>query len=34
MSELKRFITVNKIEGISYLILLFAAMPANLWQPK
>ena len=27
MSELKKFRLVNKIEGISYLILLFIAMP-------
>ena len=27
MSELKKFRIINKIEGISYLILLFVAMP-------
>lgn len=27
MSELKKFRLVNKIEGISYIILLFVAMP-------
>lgn len=27
MSELKKFRLINKIEGISYLILLFIAMP-------
>jgi len=27
MSELKRFKLINKIEGISFLILLFVAMP-------
>ncbi len=27
MSELKRFLLINKIEGISYIILLFVAMP-------
>ena len=27
MSELKKFRIINKIEGISYIILLFVAMP-------
>ncbi|BCD68429.1 DUF3817 domain-containing protein [Nitratiruptor sp. YY09-18] len=27
MSDIKRFMIMNKIEGISYLILLFIAMP-------
>ena len=27
MTELKKFLFINKIEGISYLILLFIAMP-------
>ncbi|RLA68273.1 MAG: hypothetical protein DRQ78_01475 [Epsilonproteobacteria bacterium] len=27
MSELKKFRLVNKVEGISYLVLLFIAMP-------
>lgn len=31
MSELKKFRLVNKIEGYSYLILLFIAMPLKYW---
>jgi len=31
MSELKRFRLINKIEGYSYLILLFIAMPLKYW---
>ncbi len=31
MSELKKFKIVNKIEGISFLILLFVAMPAKYY---
>jgi len=27
MSELKRFRLINKVEGYSYLVLLFIAMP-------
>jgi integral membrane protein len=27
MSELKKFLIINKVEGYSYLILLFLAMP-------
>jgi integral membrane protein len=29
MSELKKFKLINKIEGISFIILLFVAMPAK-----
>ena len=31
MSELKKFKLINKIEGISFLILLFVAMPAKYY---
>jgi len=31
MSELKKFKLINKIEGISFLILLFIAMPAKYY---
>ena len=31
MSELKKFKLINKIEGISYLILLFLAMPLKYY---
>ena len=31
MSELQKFKIVNKIEGISYLILLFVAMPLKYY---
>jgi len=31
MSELKKFKLINKIEGISYLILLFVAMPLKYY---
>ena len=31
MSELKKFRLINKIEGISYIILLFIAMPMKYW---
>lgn len=31
MTELKRFKFINKIEGISFLILLFVAMPAKYY---
>jgi integral membrane protein len=31
MSELKKFKLINKIEGVSFLILLFIAMPAKYY---
>ena len=31
MSELKKFKIINKIEGISFIILLFIAMPAKYY---
>jgi integral membrane protein len=31
MSELRKFKLINKIEGISYLILLFVAMPLKYY---
>jgi integral membrane protein len=31
MSELKKFKFINKIEGISFIILLFIAMPAKYY---
>lgn len=31
MSELKKFRTINKIEGLSFILLLFIAMPAKYY---
>ena len=31
MSEFKRFLFINKIEGISYIVLLFIAMPLKYY---
>ena len=31
MSELKKFLLINKIEGLSYIILLFIAMPIKYY---
>jgi len=31
MSELKKFLFINKIEGLSYIILLFVAMPLKYY---
>ena len=31
MSELKKFLFINKIEGLSYIVLLFIAMPLKYY---
>jgi len=31
MTELKKFKLINKIEGISFIILIFIAMPLKYW---
>ncbi len=31
MSELKKFLFINKIEGFSYIVLLFVAMPIKYY---
>ena len=31
MSELKKFLVINKVEGISFIVLLFIAMPLKYY---
>jgi len=31
MSELKKFLVINKIEGLSFIVLLFVAMPIKYY---